>query len=132
MRRSYSLTPALRGSFLALVALGTTIFLGCSLILLGCRLQKSFAEGDSNGTTAAAPLAFSLDTPLHQIAADKQGKAVLDRDLPGLTSDARYPLFDDMNLSQIAAMSGGQITKADLDQVKVDLSKLSHGKRAGQ
>jgi hypothetical protein len=73
----------------------------------------------------AAPLAFTLDTPVERIAADGRGKAVLDRDLPGLMSSSQYILFDDMSLSQIATLSSGQLTKTKLDLVEADLSHIS-------
>jgi hypothetical protein len=71
------------------------------------------------------PPSFSLDTPLDRIAADQRGKAVLDRDLPGLMASRSYLLFDDMSLSQIATVSGGKLTQTKLDRVRADLSRLS-------
>jgi hypothetical protein len=72
---------------------------------------------------AAAP-AFSLDTPVEKIAADGRGRAVLNRDLPGLMASSQYVLFEDMSLAQIATLSSGQLTKAKLGVVAVDLSSL--------
>jgi len=72
----------------------------------------------------SAPV-FTLDTPVDRIAADPQGKAVLYRDIPGVMNDRRYPLFDDMSLSEIAAMSHGRLTQSKLDLVKSDLTQLS-------
>jgi hypothetical protein len=103
---------------LAFVAFGPAILLACSQ-------QKSVTEGVSNNHISTPVRAFSLDTPLHEIAADKRGKAVLDRDLPGLMASRSYILFDDMSLSQIAIMSGGRLTKIKLARVKEDLSNVS-------
>jgi hypothetical protein len=69
--------------------------------------------------------AFSLDTPVEKIAADGRGRAVLDRDLPGLMASGQYVLFEDMSLAQIASLSSGQLTKTKLDLVAVDLAGLS-------
>ncbi|HVE21625.1 MAG TPA: hypothetical protein VNC39_06585 [Acidocella sp.] len=102
---------------LALVALGPAFLLGC------------VAKGPA--TTAAAPApagrqqAYSLNTPLDRIAADKRGKAILERDLPGLMASRSYVLFDDMSLSQIAMMSGGRLSQTKLDMVEADLAQLS-------
>ncbi len=87
--------------------------------LLGCAAPKP-------ATTAAsrAP-AFSLNTPVDRIAADPQGKAILDRDLPGLMASKDYVMFDDMSLSQIAMVSGGRLTQTKLDLVEADLTQLS-------
>jgi len=76
--------------------------------------------------TAPRPPSFTLDTPVDRIAADQRGKAVLDRDLPGLMASRSYALFDDMSLSQIATVSGGKLTQAKLDRVQADLSRLSN------
>jgi hypothetical protein len=62
---------------------------------------------------------------VNRIAADPQGKAVLYRDIPGVMNDRRYPLFDDMSLSEIAAMSHGRLTQSKLDLVKSDLTQLT-------
>lgn len=73
---------------------------------------------------APKPPVFTLDTPVDRIAADARGKAVLDRDLPGLMASRSYALFDDMSLSQIATVSGGRLTKQKLGRVQADLSQL--------
>jgi len=74
---------------------------------------------------APQPPAFTLDTPVDRIAADARGKAVLERDLPGLMASRSYALFDDMSLSQIATVSGGRLTAEKLDKVQADLSQIS-------
>jgi hypothetical protein len=74
---------------------------------------------------AAKPPYFSMDTPVDRIAADQRGKAVLDRDLPGLMASRSYVLFDDMSLSQIATLSGGKLTETKLALVQADLSLIS-------
>jgi hypothetical protein len=68
-----------------------------------------------------------LDTPIDQIAADPRGKAVLQRDLPGMMASPHYPLFSGMSLSQLAPLSGGHLTPAKLGRVKADLEALSPG-----
>jgi hypothetical protein len=72
------------------------------------------------------PRLFTLDTPVERIAADPRGKAVLDRDIPGLMADRRYPMFDDMSLSEIAMFSHGQLSKTKLELVKSDLIQISY------
>jgi len=67
---------------------------------------------------------FSLDTPVERIAADRRGKAILERDLPGLMTSHSYLLFDDMSLAEIATLSSGQLTQTKLDIVEADLSRL--------
>ena len=69
---------------------------------------------------------FSLNTPVERIAADRRGKAVLTKDVPGLLNNRSYLLFNDMSLLQIASLSCGRLTKTKLDQVEADLTQLSN------
>jgi hypothetical protein len=95
------------------------------LLLLGCGAQKSTAEAASNSVATLPGSSFSLDTPVEHIAADPRGKAILERDIPGLMSSRSYLLFEDMSLSQIATVSGGRLAKDKLDLVQADLSQLN-------
>jgi hypothetical protein len=74
----------------------------------------------------AKPHVFTLNTPVDRIAADPRGKAVLDRDVPGLMANKDYPMFDDMSLSEIALVSGGRLTRSKLALVKSDLIQISY------
>ncbi len=103
----------------------------CSLlgpaILSGCGAPPRTAQAIAlvNPAPPKAASNFTIDTPVDRIAADPNGKAVLDRDVPGLMASKEYPLFDDMSLSQIAIMSGGRISKDKLTLVQTDLVQLS-------
>ncbi len=107
----------------ALVTLSSLAFLP------GCSVQKPPAEVTSNGVAVASRPAFSLNTPVDTIAADQRGKAILDRDVPGLMANPSYLLFEDMSLSQIATVSGGQLTKTKLNLVQADLFQLNTATR---
>ncbi len=73
----------------------------------------------------AAAAALSVEsTPIETIAANPAAKAVLDKDLPGLTSHEAYDQFKAMTLSQVAPMSQGAITPEALKAVQADLDKL--------
>jgi hypothetical protein len=112
------MSKTLRYSITAFAALGP-------LLLLGCAAQKPAAEAATKNLTITPVAALSLDTPVEQIAADPRGKAILNDDVPGLLGNPDYFMFETMSLSEIAALSGGRITKAELDAVKADLSHLS-------
>jgi lysophospholipase L1-like esterase len=73
----------------------------------------------------AAPRAFTLDTPIATIAADPAGKAILDKDLPGLTTHPMYGLFKGRSLKQVQPMSGGAITDERLAKAQADLADLA-------
>ncbi|MDE1895948.1 MAG: hypothetical protein KGH91_02610 [Rhodospirillales bacterium] len=88
--------------------------------------SPSKAQLASSGITPA-PASFSVETPIDKIAADERGKAVLDRDVPGVMSNPHYVMFSCMSLSQLATLSGGRLTKSKLSQVNSDLAELSPG-----
>jgi hypothetical protein len=97
----------------------------------------ALAQGHDHGAMApaapaapAAPTAptatakFGLDTPIEQIAADPKGKAVIDADLPGVTTHQAYDMFKSMSLNQLMPMSQGKITPELLVKVQADLAAI--------
>lgn len=73
----------------------------------------------------AAAAALSVEsTPIETIAANPAAKAVLDQDLPGLTTHEAYDQFKAMTLTQVAPMSEGKITPEALKTLQADLDKL--------
>ncbi|MGC1300974.1 MAG: hypothetical protein WA840_01260 [Caulobacteraceae bacterium] len=83
------------------------------------------ATTGATAMTASAPAkGLSLDTPIEQIAADPAGKAVLDADLPGLTTHPSYEDFKAMSLKEVQPMSEGVLTDAMLAKTGADLSAL--------
>lgn len=93
--------------------------------LMGCSAQTPNKGVPSIGAAAVPGPNFSLDTPVETIAANQRGKAILERDMPGLMSSGSYLLFEDMSLSQIATMSGGRLTETKLNLVQTDLAQLN-------
>jgi hypothetical protein len=65
---------------------------------------------------------MTLDTPIADIAADPRGRAVLEKDLPGLCERPEFVMFKSMSLPQLATMSHGKLTQADLNEVRADLA----------
>lgn len=98
------------------------------LALAGCAShgadQSAFA-GAAKTQVASAQL--TLDTPISQICDDPRGRAVLDRNLPGLRKNPNYFLFQGMSLRQLASMSGGRISKTKLEIVRADLAATPSG-----
>jgi hypothetical protein len=73
----------------------------------------------------APPGPLSLNTPIEAICALPAGKAVLDRDLPGLTARPEFAMFKAMTLKQLQPMSRGHITEATLARVAADLKAIN-------
>lgn len=72
------------------------------------------------GTTS-----FTLDTPIDRLIADPRARAVLDRNLPGLSGDENLPKFRALSLRQFQPLTGGQLTGALLSKVEADLAKIA-------
>ena len=72
----------------------------------------------------ATKVLYSRDTPLETLAADPAAVAVLNKDLPGLLSDAQYPVFKHMSLKTIQDASGGDLSAVDVDKTVADLQAL--------
>ena len=68
--------------------------------------------------------AYSEETPIEVLAADPAAAAVLNKDLPGLLSDAQYHMFKGMSLKTLQQVSGGDLSKADVSKTVADLQAL--------
>jgi len=103
-----------------------------AVFLSGCAAQgPKVATVQPDNAAHSVGRGFSLDTPVSAIAADQRGKAVLERDVPGLMSSSSYILLEDMSLAQIAPLSGGRLSKTKLDQVRADLAQLAINEKTG-
>jgi hypothetical protein len=81
----------------------------------------AFAQAPAPAAPAAGG-AMSVDkTTIGAIWADEKGKAVLQKDVPGI--EQYMDQIKDMTLSQVAPMSQGAIDDAKLKQIQADLDK---------
>ena len=85
----------------------------------------AFAQAPAPAAQAAAPAAggaMTVDkTTIGAIWADEKGKAVLQKDVPGI--EQYMDQIKDMTLAQVAPMSQGAIDDAKLKQIQADLDK---------
>ncbi|MBR0553671.1 hypothetical protein [Stakelama marina] len=68
--------------------------------------------------------AYSIDTPIMLLVADKRARAVLDKDMPGLSTDENYDKFKTLSLRQLQPKTGGQLTDELLLKVQTDLKAI--------
>lgn len=95
-------------------------------------LDLAPADGDATVTSSepaaeAAPTAtggFTLDTPIGALLADYRSKAVLDKDMPGLSTDKNLDKFKPLSLNKLAPLSGGRLTPELLAKVGKHLAKI--------
>ena len=68
---------------------------------------------------------LSVNTPINVIAASPQGKAALERDLPGLCERPEYVMFRTMTPAKLALLSNGRISRSKLVRLQEHLEQVS-------
>ena len=89
--------------------------------------QDAHAGHDMSAMPAAdakAAARLNLDTPIEVIVADEAGKAVLDADIPGLTTHEHYNAFKQMTLTQVANYAPDKMTAEVLAKTETDLAAI--------
>ena len=97
------------------------------MVLAAAALAMVATTGQAADTPPATqtPAArLSLDTPIEAIVADSAGKAVLDADLPGVTSHEHYEMFKGMSLRALSGMAPDKLPADALAKVEADLAKI--------
>ena len=74
--------------------------------------------------TAAAATKFNLDTPIQDIVADAKAKAVLEADLPGITTHESYEMFKGMSLKQLSGYAADKLTPEVLAKTEKELAAV--------
>ena len=83
-----------------------------------------FGAAGTRADAARAAKVVSIDMPVASLCARPAARAVVDRDLPGLTTRPEYMFFKHMSLRQLQAASGGKMSRGELEQVSEDLGAL--------
>ena len=83
------------------------------------------ASSTASPSTPPKPAAlFDLDTPITQLIASPQARAVLDKDLPGLSTDENLPKFQALSLRRFQPLTGGQLSDDLLARTAADLAAI--------
>ena len=67
---------------------------------------------------------FTLDTPIEVIMASEAGKAVLEKDVPGLATHQSYNYFKQMSLKEVAGFAPDRLTDEVLAKTAADLAAI--------
>lgn len=107
----------------------TLIVAAAALAALSVSTTGALAQSPASSTTAPAAMPssgakYTLETPIETIAANPAGKAILDKDLPGLTTHEAYDSFKSMSLKDVQPMSNGAISDAALAKAGADLASV--------
>lgn len=89
-------------------------------------LAPAAASAQTAPAPAATPAAtaFNLDTPIEALVADPKAKAVLDADVPGLSTHVSYDMFKSMSLRAVQPLSQGKLTDELLKKIEADLAAI--------
>lgn len=85
--------------------------------------QQVLAAPQNPAATASAG-AVTIDTPLEQMIAIPAAKAIIDKDVPGLTTHPMFDQFKKMSLREVQPYTQGQLSDEALKQVSVDLTTI--------
>ena len=86
--------------------------------------QTAPAPAPAAPATAAATAKFTLDTPVQDLVADPKAKAVLDADLPGLSTHESYEMFKGMSLKQLSSYAADKLTPEVLAKTEKNLAAI--------
>lgn len=96
-------------------------------ILAVALATPALAQTAASVPAPAAPAAtakFTLDTPIEALVADAKAKAVLEADLPGLTTNDKYEMFKAMSLNQVAGFAPDKMTPERLAKTATALAAI--------
>ena len=104
-------------------------------LIIATTLLLSAAPAAMAQTAPAAPAAapatqgarYNLTTPIEKLVADPAAKAILDKDLPSLTTNPAFEAFKSMSLKDLQPMAGGALTDEKLAIVEKHLAELPQG-----
>ena len=95
-----------------------------TLALISLFALTGCAQNLTDPNRQIEPVHLTLDSPIEQLAADRETASVLRKDIPGLLEDKHYPMFKSMSLRVIAALSNGEISSQTLAQIEADLRSV--------
>ena len=69
-------------------------------------------------------MALTAESTIGALLANESAKAIIEKHLPGMTSDPRLKMAMGMTLKQIMPLSQGKITPSKIDAIGADLAAL--------
>jgi para-nitrobenzyl esterase len=69
-------------------------------------------------------MALTAESTIGALLANESAKAIIEKHLPGMTSDPRLKMAMGMTLKQIMPLSQGKITLSKIEAISVDLAAL--------
>jgi hypothetical protein len=82
------------------------------------------AAAPAPAAEAATAAKFNLETPIQDIVADAKAKAVLETNLPGISTHESYEMFKGMSLKQLAGYAADKLTPEVLAKTEKELAAV--------
>lgn len=100
--------------------------LAAALASIALAAVASTALAQTQTPPPAAPAAArpTIASPIKDLIANAQTRAVLEKHLPGVSQHPALPQFQDMTLAQVAPVSGGVVTPQVIAAIDADLKAL--------
>ena len=98
--------------------------LAATVLSSAAMAQQTPAPAATPAGAVASTAKFNLETPIEALIADAKAKAVLDADIPGLTSHPALDQFKAMSLHAVQPFSNGALTDDMLKKVETDLAAI--------
>ncbi|WP_447728284.1 hypothetical protein [Sphingomonas koreensis] len=99
--------------------------IGAALLVPAIAVAQTTPAAPAAPADAAKPAAkFSLDTPIGELLANEAAKAVLDKELPGLTQLPQLEMIKGLSLKQLQPYSDGKLTDELLVKTETSLAAI--------
>lgn len=99
------------------------LMLGAALLVPAVAVAQTAPAAPA--ADAAKPAAkFNLDTPIGELLANDAAKAVLDKELPGLTQLPQLEMIKGLGLKQLQPYSDGKLTDELLAKTEASLAAI--------
>jgi hypothetical protein len=69
-------------------------------------------------------MALTIDSKIGELMANPKAKAILEKHIPGISTNPQMGMAKSMTLKAVAPMSGGMINDAKLKAIDADLKKI--------
>lgn len=102
----------------------TALFAALAAVTLAPAAIAQTTPAPAAPAAAAATAKFNLDTPVQDLVADPKAKAVLDADLPGLSTHESYEMFKGMSLKQLSSYAADKLTPEVLAKTEKNLAAI--------
>jgi hypothetical protein len=98
--------------------------LGAALLAPAIAAAQTAPAAPAESAKPAAAAKFTLDTPIGELLANEAAKAVLDKELPGLTQLPQLEMIKGLSLKQLQPYSDGKLTDELLAKTETSLAAI--------